>query len=116
MDARESAGILAWQLGDPAKAAHWLDGSTGAVARTNHGFALLALGQPAEALADFESVLAVEALNDEATFGRGSCLVALDRGSEAAVAFEALLARSPNHLSAPAAKQQLERLRQGGKR
>ena len=116
MDARESAGILAWQLGDPAKAAHWLDGSTGAVARTNHGFALLALGQPAGALADFESVLAVEALNDEATFGRGSCLVALDRGSEAAVAFEALLARSPNHLSAPAAKQQLERLRQGGKR
>jgi hypothetical protein len=45
------------------------------------------------------------------------CLVVLGRGSEAAQAFEALLARSPNHLSAPAARKQLERLRGGaGKR
>jgi hypothetical protein len=116
VEARESAGILALQLGEPAKAAQWLDGATSAVARTNHGFALLALGQPAQALADFESVLEGEPRNDEATFGRGLCLVALSRGSAAAEAFEALLARSPNHLSAPAARQQLERLRQGGKR
>ena len=115
-EARVSAGILALQLGDPAKAAQWLDGAISTVARTNKGFALLALGQPAQALADFESVLAGEALNDEATFGRGSCLVALGRGAEAAEAFAALLARSPNHLSAPAARQQLERLSRGGKR
>jgi Tetratricopeptide repeat len=116
VDARESAGILALQLGEPAKAAQWLDGATSAVARTNHGFALLALGQPAQALTDFESVIEGEPRNDEATFGRGLCLVALSRGSDAAEAFEALLARSPNHLSAPAARQQLERLRQGGRR
>ena len=103
------------QLGDPAKAGQWLDGATNAVARTNHGFALLALGQPAQALADFDGVLAGEARNDEATFGRGSCLVALGRGSEAAEAFEVLLARSPNHVSAPVARQQLEHLRRGGK-
>jgi hypothetical protein len=116
MDVRESAGILSLQLGDPAKAAQWLDGATSAVARTNHGFALLALGQPAQALTDFESVLEGEPRNDEATFGRGLCLVALSRGSDAAEAFEALLARSPNHVSAPVARQQLERLRQGGRR
>ena len=112
-DVRASAGILAMQLGDPAKAAQLLDGATGAVARTNHGFALLGLGQPLQALADFDSVLAGEPHNDEATFGRGLCLVALGRGSEAEATFEALLARSPNHLSAPAARQQLARLRGG---
>jgi hypothetical protein len=116
MDARESAGILALQLGDPAKAVKRLDGANSPVARTNHGYALLALGQPTQALADFDGVLAGEARNDEATFGRGLCLVALGRGGEAAEVFQALLARSPNHLSAPAARQQLERLRQGGKR
>ena len=110
-DARMSAGILAVKLGDLAKAAQLLDGATGSVARTNHGFALLGLGQPAQALADFETVLAGEPRNDEATFGRGLCLVALGRDGEATEAFEALLARSPNHLSAPVARQQLERLR-----
>ncbi|HEY5283356.1 MAG TPA: tetratricopeptide repeat protein [Polyangia bacterium] len=110
-EARVSAGILAVQLGDLAKAVELLKGSTSAVARTNHGFALLGLGQPAPALADFEGVLAGEPRNDEATFGRGMCLVSLGRSSLAATAFEALLARSPHHLSAPAAKQQLERLR-----
>jgi hypothetical protein len=116
VEARESAGILALQLGDPAKAVERLDGAKKTVARTNHGYALLALGKPAQALADFESVLSGEAHNDEATFGRGLCLVALGRGAEAAEAFEALLVRSPNHLSAPVARQQLERLRRGGKR
>jgi len=109
--AREPAGILALQLGDPAKAARLLDGATEPVAHINHGFALLKMGQPTEALMDFESVLARDPRNDEATFGRGMCLVALGRGSEAVAAFKALLARSPHHLSAPAARQQLERLR-----
>jgi hypothetical protein len=111
LEARVSAGSLALQLGDPTQAAQWLDGATNPLARTNHGFALLALGQPAQALADFETVLAGDALSDEATFGRGSCLVALGRGEEAVEAFKALLARSPSHLSAPAAREQLERLR-----
>jgi tetratricopeptide (TPR) repeat protein len=106
-----SAGILAVKLGDLAKAAQLLDGATSTVARTNHGFALLGLGQPAQALADFETVLAGEPRHDEATFGRGLCLVALGRAAEAEATFEALLARSPDHLSAPAARQQLVRLR-----
>ncbi len=115
--ARESAGMLALQLGDPAQAAEWLAGATGPVARTNHGFALLGLGHAADALADFDAVLAAESRNDEATFGRGLSLVALGRASLAASAFEALLARSPNHLSAPAARLELARLRGGaGKR
>ena len=113
LDVRVAAGILALQFGDAAKAAQLLDGASSAVAQSNHGFALLALGQPIEALADFDSVLVGEPQNDEATFGRGMCLVALGRGSEAAEAFEALLARSPHHLSAPAAQKQLERLRGG---
>ena len=114
---RESAGILVLQLGDPAKAARWLDGATSTVARTNHGFALLGLGHAVDALADFDAVLAGEVGNDEATFGRGLCLVELGRTREAAMAFEDLLARSPNHLSAPAARQQLARLHGGvGKR
>jgi len=116
-DARVSAGILAVQLGDSVKAVQLLDGATSAVARTNHGFALLGLGNSPQALADFEAVLTDDPSNDEATFGRGLCLVALGRNSEAEATFAALLARSPNHLSAPAARQQLERLRgkAGGK-
>ena len=112
-DLRVPAGILALQLGDPAKALHFLGGVVGPVARTNRGFALLGIGQPEQALVDFDGVLAGDPRNDEATFGRGLCLVALGRESEATAAFETLLARSPNHLSAPAARQQLERLRGG---
>ncbi len=110
-DARASAGILALHLGDFGKAERLLAGAPSTVARTNHGFALLELGHPERALADFERVLAGAPRNDEATFGRGMCLVALGRGSEAALAFEALLARSPNHVSAPEARRQLQRLR-----
>ena len=116
-EVRVVAGILALQLGDAAGAARLLEGATSAVARTNHGYALLGLGRVENGLSDFDGVLASQPNNDEATFGRGLCLVALGRGSEAAGAFEALVARSPNHLSAPAARQQLERLRVGaGKR
>jgi tetratricopeptide (TPR) repeat protein len=105
--------MLALQLGDPGRAIYFLNGAIGPVARTNHGFALLGIGQPEQALVDFDGVLAGEPRNDEATFGRGLCLVALDRRSEAAEAFEVLLRRSPSHLSAPAARQQLDRLRGG---
>jgi tetratricopeptide (TPR) repeat protein len=105
------------QLGDPREAASLLASATSEVARTNHGFALLVLGQTTSALADFEDVLRDDSINDEATFGRGLCLAALYRGAEATAMFEALLARSPNHVSAPTARQQLERLRGGpGKR
>ena len=115
--ARASAGALALQLGDPREAASLLASATSEVARTNHGFALLVLGQTTSALADFEDVLRDDSINDEATFGRGLCLAALYRGAEATAMFEALLARSPNHVSAPTARQQLERLRGGpGKR
>jgi tetratricopeptide (TPR) repeat protein len=110
-DLRVPAGILALQLGDPAKALHFLNGAVGPVARTNRGFALLGIGQPEQALVDLDGVLAGDPHNDEATFGRGMCLAKLGRDTEAMAAFENLLARSPNHLSAPAARQQLERLR-----
>ena len=73
----------------------------------------MGIGQPEQALVDFDGVLAGDPQDDEATFGRGLCLVKLGRDSEAMVAFETLLARSPNHLSAPAARQHLERLRGG---
>ena len=108
---RESLAVLELQLGDRAKAARLLDGLPGPEARTNHGFALLGLGQTAQALEDFDAVLSVMPSNDEAVFGRGLALEALGRGSEAAVAFRILLARSPNHLSAATAREHLRRLR-----
>ena len=90
-----------------------LDGLVDPVSRTNHGFALVSSGQPNAALTDFDSVLAASPASAEATFGRGLALVAVGRTDEAAAAFEALLALSPNHVSAPAARKQLERLRPG---
>jgi hypothetical protein len=109
--AREAAGTLALALGDPGKAAPLLLGAASSVGRTNHGFALLALGRPAEALTVFDGVLATLPRNDEATFGRGLALAAQGRSHEAAAMFEALLARAPTHVSAPAARQELDRLR-----
>jgi tetratricopeptide (TPR) repeat protein len=111
--ARAAAGELALALGDATKAARLLDGLVDPVSRTNHGFALVGSGQPNAALADFDSVLAVNPASAEATFGRGLALVAVGRTDEAAATFEALLALSPNHVSAPAARKQLERLRPG---
>jgi tetratricopeptide (TPR) repeat protein len=110
-EARAAAGALALQLGDFSGAVGLLDGAPAPGARANHGFALLGLGRPEPALAVFEAVLAADARNDEATFGRGLCLVALGRPDQADAAFTALLARSPNHVSAPAAREQRERLR-----
>jgi tetratricopeptide (TPR) repeat protein len=72
---------------------------------------LLGLGQAGAALMDFDAVLASDPSNDEATFGRGLSLVALGRSGEAMTVFDALLARSPNHVSAPAARRELARLR-----
>jgi hypothetical protein len=109
--AREAAGTLALELGDPGKAARLLDGVAAPVGRTNHGFALLALGRAAEALGEFDGVLAAFPKNDEAAFGRGLALAAQGRNHEAVAAFGALLERSPGHVSAPAARRELERLR-----
>jgi hypothetical protein len=44
------------------------------------------------------------------------CLVALGRAEAADAAFAALLARSPNHVSAPAAREQRARLRTPSRR
>jgi tetratricopeptide (TPR) repeat protein len=107
---RTAAGVIALELGQPGRAVALLAGDAGALAKVNHGYALLALGHAAPALSDFDSVLAVAVDNDEATFGRGLCLVALGQPGPALIAFQTLLARSPNHLSAPAARQQLQRL------
>ena len=90
-----------------------LDGLVDAVSRTNHGFALVGSGQPGAALTDFDSVLATHPSSAEANFGRGLALVAVGRADEAAAAFEALLTLAPNHVSALAARKQLERLRTG---
>ena len=108
---RQILGALALRLGEPAKAVTWLDGLLAPQARTNHGFALLGLGQAAAALADFDAALAALPRNDEAGFGRGLALEALGRRAEAAAAFTQLLARSPDHLSASVAREHLRRLR-----
>jgi len=112
-EARASAGAILLELGDPARAVRLLEGATSATAQANHGFALLGLGQADKALAVFDGVLAAVPENDEATFGRGLSLVALGRAREAETAFASLLARSPGHVSAPAARGQLRRLRGG---
>jgi hypothetical protein len=109
--ARQTLGALALRLGEMAKAAAWLDGLAAPQARSNHGFALLGLGQATLALADFEAALAAKPDNDEAVFGRGLAFEALGRRGEAAAAFKELLARSPGHLSAPVAREHLRRLR-----
>jgi hypothetical protein len=109
--ARQTLGAVALRLGEMAKAAAWLDGLDTPQARSNHGFALLGLGQATLALADFEAALAAKPDNDEAIFGRGLALEALGRRGEAAAAFKELLARSPGHLSAPVAREHLRRLR-----
>lgn len=101
---------MALQLGQPGRAVELLAGDAGTVAKINHGYALLALGRAVAALSDFDSVLAVALDNDEATFGRGLSLLALGQPGPAAIAFQTLLARSPNHISAPAARQHLRRL------
>ena len=108
---RQILGALALRLGEPAKAVTWLDGLIAPQARTNHGFALLGLGQAASALADFDAALAALPSNDEAGFGRGLALEALGQRAEAAAAFTQLLARSPGHLSASVAREHLLRLR-----
>jgi hypothetical protein len=110
-EARAAAGAVALELSDFVRAAELLDGLSVPAARANHGFALLGLGRSSDALADFEAVLAVDPRNDEATFGRGLCLVALGHPREAEDAFSLLLARSPNHVSASVAREQRDRLR-----
>jgi hypothetical protein len=110
-EARVAAGLSALAQGDAAAAEPLLAGAASAVARTNHGFALLSLGQAAAALADFTAVLAGEPGNDEASFGRAMALAGLGRNAEAAAAFDALLARSPHHLSSATARRERERLR-----
>jgi hypothetical protein len=108
---RQILGAVALRLGELAKAEALLDGLLAPEARSNHGFALLGLGQPASALADFDTALAALPANNEACFGRGLALEALGRRAEAAAAFVELLARSPGHLSAPVAREHLRRLR-----
>jgi tetratricopeptide (TPR) repeat protein len=109
-DARQTLGAVALRLGEMGKAAAVLDGLLAPEARSNHGFALLGLGQTALALADFDAALAALPANDEACFGRGLALEALGRRAEAAAAFMELLARSPSHLSAPVVREHLRRL------
>jgi hypothetical protein len=109
--ARRALGAVALRQNDPARALEALQGLDDSVARTNRGYALIALGRPSEALAELEAVLALEPTNDEATFGRGMALEATGRRAEAAAAYQALLARTPGHLAAPAARERLRRLR-----
>ncbi|MGO9289184.1 MAG: hypothetical protein ACLQIJ_10575 [Polyangia bacterium] len=108
---RQTLGAVALRLGELARAAALLDGLPAPEARSNHGFALLGLGQAESALADFDAALAASPANDESCFGRGLALEALGRQAEARAAFTELLARSPNHLSAPVAREHLLRLR-----
>jgi hypothetical protein len=107
---RQTSGAVALRLGELAQAAALLDGLLAPEARNNHGFALLGMGQAPSALVDFDAALVALPANDEACFGRGLALEALGRRAEAAAAFRELLARSPGHLSAPAAREHLRRL------
>lgn len=107
---RLALGPLALRLGQAARAAEVLGGLTELTARVNHGFAVLSLGYTEQALVDFEEVLAKAPLNDEAMFGRGLSLSALGQNAAAVLALKTLLARSPNHVSAPMAKAALLRL------
>jgi tetratricopeptide (TPR) repeat protein len=107
---RQTVGAVALQRGELAQAAALLDGLLAPEARNNHGFALLGLGRATSALADFDAVLVALPADDDACFGRGLALEALGRRAEAAAAFRQLLARSPNHLSAPVAREHLRRL------
>jgi hypothetical protein len=108
---RISAGLAALRLGDAAKAEPWLAGATDNFARINHGYALLTLNRADAALTDFDRALVHEPNNDEARFGRSLSLIKLGRAQEARATLQELLARSPQHVSAPAARRELERLR-----
>ncbi len=110
-DVRQIYGTIALRLGQLVKAAALLRGLDAPEARANHGFALLRLGQPQDALADFDAALAARPDSDEPRFGRGLALEALGRSAEAAASFTDLLARSPTHLSAPVARAHLRHLR-----
>jgi hypothetical protein len=108
---RQTAGVLALRLGQPASAATLLDGLAAPEARANLGFARLGLRQAKDALDDFDAVLTVRPDNDEARFGRGLALEALGRPADAAAAYADLLVRAPTHLAAPSARERLRRLR-----
>lgn len=103
-------GSLALRLGQAARAAEVLNGLTELEAVLNHGFAMLSLGKLQHALADFDQVLAKSFRNDEALFGRGLTLAALGKNEAAIEILKLLLARSPNHVSAPMARAALLRL------
>jgi tetratricopeptide (TPR) repeat protein len=108
--ARLAFGSLSLRMGKNREAKAALAAFTDGEGRINYGFARLALGEIEPALSDFDHVLAGDPHNDQATFGRGTALAALARTPEAIAAFRALLDRSPEHLSAPAARAALARL------
>jgi len=106
--ARASAGALALQRGDAARATALLSDLDTAASQTNRGYAELQLGHAQDALAAFERARALPPGSDggtpEADFGRALALTALHRGAEARGALAAFLARWPDHFAAARAR------------
>jgi tetratricopeptide (TPR) repeat protein len=105
-------GDVSMRLGDPARAAVAY-GQLADVDPAAHdlcGFALLAAGQAAQALTQFDA--AAWALHDDpdALLGRGLALSRLGRDDEALTALHAFLAKAPDHLGAERARQEIARL------
>jgi tetratricopeptide (TPR) repeat protein len=111
LDARLTAAAVALERDDAPRAVTLLDGIETAPARTNRGFALLKIGRPQDALAEFRAATTLAPAGPEAYFGVGLALAGLARPGEAKLALEAFVARWPAHFAAPRARQILRDLR-----
>jgi len=102
-DALHLRGLVASQLGRQAEARAFLErlgDPPHPVFQANYAAVLLALGEPAAALARFERALALAPDFPPAMLGRARALHGLGRYEAAATAFAAILARAPEDLPA----------------
>lgn len=89
------------------------DSNEAALSALSEGDLLLALAEPARALAAFDAYLGSHpagALTEEALFGRARCLGKLGRSAEERQAWEELMRRFPNAASRPVANKRLQDL------
>jgi tetratricopeptide (TPR) repeat protein len=105
-------GDVSMRLGDPARAAVAY-GELADVDPSAHdlcGFALLAAGQAAQALSQFDAAIRALPGEAEAQLGRGLALARLGRDDEALATLRTFLATAPDHLGAERARQEIARL------
>ncbi|HEY4184130.1 MAG TPA: tetratricopeptide repeat protein [Polyangia bacterium] len=103
-EARLQAASVALERNDAERAALLLAGLDTPQARTNRGYALLALDRTEEALGELQAAAALEPDGPEARFGVGLALMQLGRVVEARAALDTFLARWPAHFAAPRAR------------